>query len=299
MHEEGVTLERAIEIIYVQNQAGDVHEAAEAALGERFGELRIERDGSILVTVIDLTDADRDLLEDIGRDCGVEGWVRVRRADPGALRAWQQVSAELVRLADSHPNVLVGWPGPEQRYLQPPFDIRLSAHAVDVAARLYERFGEYVELTVGALHYPAGYRSPVSSRPSHPELDPAELRVELDGPLSVGSGHTTRHGLLLTNLGDDAVTVRTNGQLTAQVADPTTGRAVGGYAGPQIAPLILFTAAPGETVRIPLLVGTASYDVELGYAVPPGRWAVVATLDLGDGRTLRTPPLPLTVAGQL
>jgi hypothetical protein len=225
--------------------------------------------------------------------------VRVRRADPGALRAWHEVSAELVRLKDRHPNVLVVWPGPDQRYLHPPFEITLSAHAADVAARLHKRFGDYVELTVGALRYPLRERSSVSPRPLPQEIDPAELRVELDGPLTVGSGHTTRHGLLLTNLGDDAVTVPTNGQLTAQLADPVTGRVVGGYAGPQILPLILFTAVPGDTVRIPLLVGTASYDPELGHAVPPGQWAVLATLDLGDGRTLRTPLLPLTVTGQL
>ena len=71
--------------------------------------------------------------------------------------------------------------------------------------------------------------------------------------------------------------MHTNGQLTANIADPNTGRAVGGYTGAQILPLIPFTAAPGDTVRIPLLVGTASYDPALGYAVPAGRWALFAT----------------------
>lgn len=44
-----------------------------------------------------------------------------------------------------------------------------------------------------------------------------------------------------------------------------------------------------------MLVGTASDSAQLGYAVPPGEWAVRVTLELGDGRRVRTPMLPITV----
>ncbi|MGH2719381.1 MAG: hypothetical protein ACRDJU_12495 [Actinomycetota bacterium] len=63
----------------------------------------------------------------------------------------------------------------------------------------------------------------------------------------------------------------------------------------QTLPLIYFRAGSGETVAVPLLVGTASFDATLGYAVPPGRWAMDVVVDLGDRGRFRTPPLPVVV----
>lgn len=70
--------------------------------------------------------------------------------------------------------------------------------------------------------------------------------------------------------------MNTNGNLTAAIVDPDTGAKVGGYAGAQHMPLVVFTVEPTKTVRIPLLVGTASYDPNLGYTVPPGTWQLTA-----------------------
>jgi hypothetical protein len=298
VHGEGFPLETAIEMIYVQGHAESVADAARAACGERFCEVRIEHDGHILVTVRDLTDADDDALQEIGRECGIDGWVRARRADPAELLAWERCRHELVRLRTERPEALREYPGPDSDYQPSPFRIDLAPWAVDAAAELHEQLGAFVQLRVGALSYPLDPNMAVASssdRPANPVADPTQLRIELDGPLSIASGHTARHRLLLTNLTDQAVTVHTNGQLTAHIADPKTSRAIGGYTGAQISPLILFTAAPGETVRIPLVVGTESCSAELGYAIPAGRWALFATLQLHDGRTLDTPLLPLTV----
>jgi len=74
---------------------------------------------------------------------------------------------------------------------------------------------------------------------------------------------------------------------------------VGGFAGFQNRPLIIFRVAPGQTERVPLLIGTASCTPRLGYAIPPGDWGVQATLTLGsplrDSPRRRTPVLPLTI----
>ena len=121
VHAEGFPLETAIEMIYVQDHADNVADAAGAACGERFCEVRIDHDGHILVTVKDLTDADVDALQEIGRECGIEGWVRARRADPAALRAWEQCRHELVRLRGERPEALRGYPGPDSDYQAPPF----------------------------------------------------------------------------------------------------------------------------------------------------------------------------------
>jgi hypothetical protein len=74
---------------------------------------------------------------------------------------------------------------------------------------------------------------------------------------------------------------------------------VGGFAGFQALPLVIFRVAPGQTERIPLLIGTASSAPRLGYAIPPGAWGIQATLTLGpnprDAPRRRTPVLPLTI----
>jgi len=94
--------------------------------------------------------------------------------------------------------------------------------------------------------------------------------AELAGPAVVSSGHTLWHGLLLRNLTGRELQIATNGQVTAIVVDPHTGEVVGGFAGFQNRPLIIFRVAPGQTEQIPLLIGTASSTPRLGYAIPPG-----------------------------
>jgi len=115
----------------------------------------------------------------------------------------------------------------------------------------------------------------------------------------VSSGHTLRHGLLVRNLTARELQIATNGQVTAAVVDPHTGEVVGGFAGFQPCPLIIFRVAPGQTERVPLLIGTASCTPRLGYTIPPGDWGIQATLTLGphprDSPRGRTPILPLTI----
>jgi hypothetical protein len=83
--------------------------------------------------------------------------------------------------------------------------------------------------------------------------------------------------------------------------DTQRGTPVGGYTGAQHAPLQMFTATPGATIRIPLLVGTASFSPALGYALPTGDWHLVVPLTLGDentnraGREQLTPTLQFTI----
>lgn len=76
--------------------------------------------------------------------------------------------------------------------------------------------------------------------------------------------------------------------------------ALTGYPDPRVdtnrrPPFHIDLAAWATSEKIPLLVGTASIDPALGYTVPPGDWAVRATLRMADGTQLSTPLLPLTV----
>jgi hypothetical protein len=217
--------------------------------------------------------------------------------------AWEELKPVLARLHSRQPGSLMSYPSLESDLSRmPPFKIHLAAWAADAAEKLHRQFGNDVELTVGALPYPPGSRQHARSRPAQlppPLLDRREVAAELDGPAVVSTGHTLRHGLMLRNLTRDELQVATNGHVTASVVDSQTGKSVGGFSGWQAAPLIFFRVAPGESQRIPLLIGTASFRPELGYTVPAGEWGIQVTLTLGphprDSPRRRTPILPLTI----
>lgn len=218
------------------------------------------------------------------------------------MGAWDELKPVLVRLRDEQPGTLMQFPTPEvDESRQPPFAIRLAPWALGTAEDLHRQFGDNVDLTVGALPYPPGcqpHRRPGTGEPAD-LLDPHEIATELDGPAVVSSGHTLRHMLLLRNLTDRELQIETNGGITAVVVDPDTGEIMGGFSGAQVAPLIIVRIAPGQAERIPLLVGTASFNPLLGYAVPAGEWGIQATLTLGQdpgsSSRGRTPVMPLTI----
>ena len=222
------------------------------------------------------------------------------------MTARDELRLTLARLLEDRSGAVTSYPelGPSDGGT-PPYPIGLAPWAEAVARELHGRFGDQVDLTVGALPYPPGrvpQRPRLSGEPAA-LLDPAEAEAELDGPAVVRSGHTLRHRLLLRNRAGTELAIATNGQITAVAVDPRTGEVVGGYAGFQTLPLIIFRVPPGRTERIPLLIGTASFTSRLGYAVPPGSWGIQATLQLTPapdpdvrGRVpRRTPVLPLTV----
>lgn len=216
------------------------------------------------------------------------------------MATWSEVRAVLSRLrgGDSHP--LTQFPDPRSDSQRPPFRIGLAAWAEDVAEDLHRRFGSDVALTVGALTYPGR----VLDRPGPgdpgaasavPDLDPARARVALDGPLSVRSGHSLIHGLLVTNQATEDLAIISGRNLIASVVDPDSGVIVGGYSGLIFAVRVRHVIPPGETTRIPLLVATDSLVPELGYAIPPGAWGIRVTIEFEPGPAARTPALPVTI----
>ena len=221
------------------------------------------------------------------------------------MAVWDELKVVLVRLREEQPGVLLMYPtlelDPGRVPPVPPFGIGLAPWGAATAGELHRQFGDDVELTVGALPYPAGAqpRSRPVTAPLPGLLDSREVTVELDGPAMVRSGHTLRHSLLVRNLSGRDLQIATNGQVTAVVVDPQTGEVVGGFSGAQALPLVIFRVAAGATEPIPLLIGTASVTPRLGYVVPAGEWGIQATLTLGphprDSRCRRTPILPLTI----
>jgi hypothetical protein len=215
------------------------------------------------------------------------------------MAVWDELKLVIARLEGQEPGPLTRWPDPQAADGEPPFEIGLAAWATDAARQLHERFGSDVQLTVGALSYPQRLLTrsepPAGAASAGELLHESDVVVALDGPLSVRTGHTAHHGLLVSNKTSRELQVNTGRDLIAEVVDPDTGAVVGGYSGAVFAMLQVFSADPGATVRIPLLVGTDSFVADLGYAIPPGRWGVQATLAPAVGRPGRIPVLPFTI----
>ncbi|MGD0985797.1 MAG: hypothetical protein ABSA65_18610 [Acidimicrobiales bacterium] len=226
------------------------------------------------------------------------------------MTVWDELKGVLLELEDA--GALVQYPDPRvDANRQPPFEIHLQPRATDAAESLHRRFGDDVELVVGFLRHPQRQprRQHTGARDDIPDMDPKSMAVELDAPIIVASGRTVRVALRVHNLSADTIVICTNGQVTAQVLDPDTRAVVGRFAGGQILPGIYFRAAPGETVVVPVLVGTASFSPDLGYVLPAGVWAIQVVLELEDEnatgwqrgtgrpgrRQVRTPLLPITV----
>jgi hypothetical protein len=280
--------------------AHEFFDAARALVGERFAEARFDPDGGARVTIFDLNEQDIVALSAAAERFGIGGNERIERADPDNLANWERLRQDLRRLQDDSPRPLQTWPSTEQNYRRPPADIGLAPHAEAIAAELHARYGGFVSLTVGALPYPLRAVPPIRALAQlvRETASPTDIHFALDGPLAVRSGDTVHHALLLTNLTDDVIGVGSNGHLTATIVDDL-GAIMGGYSGVQRGPLIYFTARPQQSIRIPLLVGTASYRPELGFTIPPGRWHLTAPIDLRHSRErgseLVTPPLEFTV----
>jgi hypothetical protein len=223
-----------------------------------------------------------------------------QRPDDADPTGWGDVREALLRLRRDQPDVLMGYTNPHASSPpDPPFSIDLEANGGSVAADLHRRFGDLVRLRVGALPFPPGSTSRAPS-PSRSVLDAREIEgvsVQLETPLTVISGRTVNRGVLIANESHVPLVIHTNGQLNGLIVDPVTGRQVGGFAGAQTLPLVRFAADPGESIRVPLLVGTASFDPDLGYTVPAGTWFVTAEMRLADGSHRRLPLLPLEITG--
>lgn len=104
--------------------------------------------------------------------------------------------------------------------------------------------------------------------------------------------------LRVRNRGRADIAINTPGyQLTALVVDPASREIVGEVENIFPAVLGVFEVAAGGVRDIPLLVGTASLNPDLGWAVPPGRWAIQVALPMAGDRheAAQSPLLPIDV----
>lgn len=228
------------------------------------------------------------------------------------MSTWPDIREAIARLLDDPRRALCSYPSPGSEIERDlPIQLGLVSTAEDVAADLHARFGDDVVLTVGALPYPPGrrprFRGPTGKYTPPEEIDAGRARIAPERPIRIASGGVASVPLLLTNVGTEHIAVHTNGRVTGLLVDPSTLDRIGTATGPQRMPLVMFEAAPGEAVAVPMLVGTDSLRIDLGYVVPPGDWLIYAPLTIGSGprtgagrlaldtENLRTPYFPITV----
>lgn len=211
---------------------------------------------------------------------------------------WDRLRIELLDLLEKVPCGLSSFPDPNGRGPHdPPYQIGMAAWAVGAAESLHNQFGTTVELRLGFMPFPGPAREPRLQRQrDHRSIraDSLDLHVEVDVPLTVRSGHSTTAPVWVTNRSAERRVLQTNGHLRSRVVDEV-GATVGAYAGAQTLALVQFSVEPGARAEVPVLIGTASIDPALGYAIPPGQWSIEVDLELGDHTV--SAQLPLTIGG--
>ncbi|HEX3565676.1 MAG TPA: hypothetical protein VHU17_09900 [Acidimicrobiales bacterium] len=209
------------------------------------------------------------------------------------MSTWDGLKPALALLRDRQPEALRAYPDPRvDEGRVPPFHISLAAWAIDIAAYLHKQFGDDVVLHVGFQDYPSGAIRGPDPTNVRPRLLPDDIAVSIEDDIEVESGHDTSVEMHLTNHGPEHIVLHT---VIGEVIDPVTDRVVGLFAGMQAAMRINYRVEPGKTVSIPILLGTASLDPQLGYSIPPGRWPMQVTFYVENQERYRTPTILMTV----
>lgn len=184
--------------------------------------------------------------------------------------------------------------------------VDLRADGEQIAAEIIDRYGDLVDVTVGVLSYPD--RTVGEGLPCDRLIPPAPTEaLSLVATLvlndsEVVSGADFGGVATVTNTGEGVVHFESGSPLVALVFRPASSEVIGVFAGGIGGVGVGADLAPGESIDIEVLGGTASCDPDLGYALPPGEYEArvpVAQYEYPDGQfelhAILTEPASLTV----
>lgn len=160
-------------------------------------------------------------------------------------------------------------------------DAGFRADGEAIAEEVWTKYGDLVRIQVGLQPYPRG------SGPSGDcaaRLGPVVTDTALTATLSlhsavVRSGEDFDATASVTNSGSSPIDFESGEPMTAFIYRSGTDQIVGAYDGGIGGVGLGKTLAPGESIDVNVLGGTASCLAELGYALPPGTYDVRAAID--------------------
>jgi hypothetical protein len=164
---------------------------------------------------------------------------RYREAMPG----WESLRVDLRQLRAQSPGALMVFPDPESERREQRIHIELAAWATDIAATLNAKYGDLLDLRVGAMTFPTGELWVGGYELCGAPAESAGLDVETLSPLSVRTGRFVRTDVLVTNRAAHRQVLSTNGDLASAVID-SSGGVVGRYVGPHALALVGFPIEP-------------------------------------------------------
>ena len=171
-----------------------------------------------------------------------------------------------------------------------------------LAAQVYGRFGDAVEIKVGLTYY-CGHAGQTPRCPSPADmtvLPPGlHLNLRLDASAAKNTDPVIRGSLTIGQDGAGVFDMETGQPLTALVVRPGTLEVVGVYGDVNVGTGFRVRLTQGEKTQVPVLVGLWKCDGSTGSAVLPGHYGVRVAVEPDEG--LRpgylSPELPLNITG--
>jgi len=184
-------------------------------------------------------------------------------------------------------------------------DLALRADGEAIAAEVLAEYGELVRITLGMLPYPDRFAGGSQCGPLVGPIAaglPLVAAATLDGD-TIRSGMDFRGTVSVRNTGADPIDFQSGPTQTAVVFRPGAEAPSGFFTGGLDAIGFGKRLAPGESVDLEVVGGTASCDPALGYALPPGDYEVrvpVVQLTMHDNAPTEvsyvlSEPVPLTI----
>jgi hypothetical protein len=218
-----------------------------------------------------------------------------------AKRSDREVQAIVAKVADRLQSSAGRWfsYGPHLDVVS----VELHGNAEDIARELHDRFGDAVDLTVGAHSFP--FPDPPPPAPLIPapqstvRIDAAGLRAIPDSAV-ITMGETFAGQVEITNIGNDE-------QLVIDTDQPLLGQLLRGdhlvsvFPGPVAGTGQHVRLDPGGRVTLPFFAGTDSLDLRTGAMLPPGGYQLVVVIPVHSfaGAQVReqlvTPPVPIDI----
>jgi hypothetical protein len=196
-----------------------------------------------------------------------------------SLSELQAVIADLSEMAQAERGAFRQW-GPGWGVV----NVTLRADKEVLAARLHERYGDAVSITLGKFPYPVDRPltwlevqrrgRPKGTPPEEVTIPNLEARLELSAP-ELKAGEDGKGQVVLRNAGDTRIDFLSEQPLVGVVVEPGSNKVVGGYLGAIAGTGLGLKLDPGEEVEIRLIFGSASFRREVGYSLPPGHYQVL------------------------